>query len=427
MFASFVCNMIVDGIAYTFGIFLPKFVQHYSAGKGEVAWVGSLLSGVYLSAGPIVSALANKYGCRAVCIAGAVVASAAFALSTLSGSVSMLMLTYGVMGGFGFGMIYLPAVVAVGYYFETKRSLATGIAVCGSGFGTFLFAPFATYLLQNFDWKNANLILAGLILNCAIFGALMRPLTYPKEKTVKPLMQRMYEEKRMQMERGSIGGSYFLVQRQDGTMEKRMKLPINADPGVHSSLALDQMAAQQQGLQPVPTLPTITEAKVQENNENGAAAAANGGETARRQRPTRIQRHSESDSSEFGSKNIPRNASQPAFPTQNQGTYANMRAPTVAQFLMALFSFQPGLPKNGSVPTFDRVRKHSTGDRFKPSLAAIKAGSKADVENGEVRKNTRLKLSTHSLTEGRTYSTDDNSVSRTQSKFGNTKILFVSF
>lgn len=79
--------------------------------------------------------------------------------------------------GFGFGMIYLPAVVAVGYYFETKRSLATGIAVCGSGFGTFAFAPLATYLLQVFDWKNSLLIFAGLILNCAVFGAMMRPLT----------------------------------------------------------------------------------------------------------------------------------------------------------------------------------------------------------------------------------------------------------
>ena len=96
----------------------------------------------------------------------------------------MLMLTYGVMGGIGFGMIYLPAVVAVGYYFETKRSLATGIAVCGSGVGTFAFAPLATYLLETFDWKNSLLILAGLILNCAVFGAMMRPLTYPKDKKV---------------------------------------------------------------------------------------------------------------------------------------------------------------------------------------------------------------------------------------------------
>lgn len=31
--------MIVDGIAYTFGIFLPHFVDYYGVGKGEVAWV----------------------------------------------------------------------------------------------------------------------------------------------------------------------------------------------------------------------------------------------------------------------------------------------------------------------------------------------------------------------------------------------------
>lgn len=83
--------------------------------------------------GPVVSALANKYGCRAVCIAGSLISAAAFVLSTFSTSVNMLMITYGILGGFGFGLIYLPAVVAVGYYFETKRSLATGIAVCGSG------------------------------------------------------------------------------------------------------------------------------------------------------------------------------------------------------------------------------------------------------------------------------------------------------
>lgn len=69
----------------------------------------------------------------------------------------------------------------------------------------------------------------------------MRPLEYPKASSVKPLLQRMAEEKRFQMERGSIGGSYFMVQLPDGSMEKRMKMPINIDPGVHSSFNLDQL------------------------------------------------------------------------------------------------------------------------------------------------------------------------------------------
>lgn len=45
----------------------------------------------------------------------------------------------------GFGLIYLPAIVSVTMYFEKYRSLATGIAVCGSGFGTYV-KKFLNYL-----------------------------------------------------------------------------------------------------------------------------------------------------------------------------------------------------------------------------------------------------------------------------------------
>lgn len=55
VFASFMCNMIVDGIAYTFGVFLDRFVVYFGEGRGKTAWVGSLLSGVYLSAGKSTS------------------------------------------------------------------------------------------------------------------------------------------------------------------------------------------------------------------------------------------------------------------------------------------------------------------------------------------------------------------------------------
>ncbi|XP_023029539.1 monocarboxylate transporter 5 isoform X2 [Leptinotarsa decemlineata] len=378
VFASFMCNLIVDGIAYTFGVFLSDIVTSYGETKGKTAWVGSLLSGMYLSAGPLVSALTNKFGCRAVCVSGSIIATAAFVLSTFSPTVNWLMLTYGFMGGVGFGLIYLPAVVCVGYYFETKRSLATGIAVCGSGVGTFAFAPLATILLDNYGWRGANLILAGFILNCVLFGALMRPLEYPKETGETPLLQRMAEERKLQMERGSIGGSYFMVQLPDGTMEKRMKQPLNIDPGVHSSLNLDQLApgTPVNPIPTVPTLPTITEARVTEQSGSSGTPSPRGSITEIKgvknprveiiQQEGRVRKDSE-NSNEFSqnAKAMPRNASQPAFTTHVQG-----------------------LPKNGSVPTFDRIRKTSFGERFKPTLNPIRASSRGSVgnSNGDMRR-----------------------------------------
>ena len=80
------------------------------------------------------------------------------------------------VAGIGFGFMYLPAIVMVGYYFDKRRALATGIAVCGSGIGTVILAPLASVLLQQFGWAGTNIVLAGVILNGLVFGAFYRPL-----------------------------------------------------------------------------------------------------------------------------------------------------------------------------------------------------------------------------------------------------------
>lgn len=83
--------------------------------------------------------------------------------------------------GLGFGLIYLPAVVIVGYYFEKRRAIATGIAVCGSGVGTFIFAPVNAIMIDAFDWRNLVMIQAAIVLNACVFGMLMRPLEPTKK------------------------------------------------------------------------------------------------------------------------------------------------------------------------------------------------------------------------------------------------------
>ena len=84
--------------------------------------------------------------------------------------------------GIGLGLIYLPAIVSVTYYFEKRRAFATGLAVCGSGLGTFIFAPLSKILVETYTWKGAVLIEAGLLLNCIVCGALFRPLEMETKK-----------------------------------------------------------------------------------------------------------------------------------------------------------------------------------------------------------------------------------------------------
>lgn len=65
------------------------------------------------------------------------------------------------LGGIGAGLIYLPAVITTGFYFERWRALATGISVCGSGIGAFVLAPISDIIIKQYGWKQALLIQAG--------------------------------------------------------------------------------------------------------------------------------------------------------------------------------------------------------------------------------------------------------------------------
>ncbi|KAJ0183184.1 hypothetical protein K1T71_001160 [Dendrolimus kikuchii] len=174
--ASFMCNVLVDGIIFSGGSLSKSIKEEFKISEVKVAAVNSLLAGFYLLAGPFVSALANKYGFRIVTIVGALISSAAFAISFYATSVEYLYAVYGILGGIGLCMIYMPAVLTVGFYFEKWRALATGLALCGSGVGTFAIAPLTNELETNFGWRYTILIHAAMLLLCIIFGGMFRPI-----------------------------------------------------------------------------------------------------------------------------------------------------------------------------------------------------------------------------------------------------------
>lgn len=129
--------------------------SHIQASDAMTALIGSLIIGSYLLVGPIVGGLCNKYEPRYVVILGGFISGLAFLVAPASPNIYVFMLIYGVLGGIGFGMIYLPAIVVVGFYFESKRAMATGISVAGSGVGTFVMPIICQVSIAgNFDCSS---------------------------------------------------------------------------------------------------------------------------------------------------------------------------------------------------------------------------------------------------------------------------------
>ena len=121
----------------------------------------------------------NRFDARKVVIAGSILTAVSFAVSTFSPNIYAFYFFYSFLGGIGFGFIYLPAIVVVGQYFESKRALATGIAVAGSGFGTFVMPFLCQFSIDQFGWKFTLYMIALMVLACIFCGLLYKPLPEP--------------------------------------------------------------------------------------------------------------------------------------------------------------------------------------------------------------------------------------------------------
>lgn len=65
-------------------------------------------------------------------------------------------------------------------YFSEKRPLANGLSAAGSPVALCCLSPLGQALQYQYGWRGGFLILGGLLLNCCVCGALMKPLVAPK-------------------------------------------------------------------------------------------------------------------------------------------------------------------------------------------------------------------------------------------------------
>ncbi|XP_046860035.1 monocarboxylate transporter 10-like isoform X2 [Xenia sp. Carnegie-2017] len=125
---------------------------------------------------PLSSFLTERYGGRRVTMAGGLLMSIGLLTSSFAKQLMNLYFTYGVVFGFGTALAYLPTLVMVGKYFKKRRSLATGIATCGSNFGALSLSILQEVILKKYNWRNVFRFNAGFSLLVIISGVLFKPM-----------------------------------------------------------------------------------------------------------------------------------------------------------------------------------------------------------------------------------------------------------
>lgn len=104
----------------------------------------------------------RRAGTRFVVWLGGVLFIVGFVASALATSPVVLFFTYGVLTGTGCALPTAAGIVLVSRYFTTRRVTATGIVVCGSGFGALVLGPIVESVCASAGWRTACLLLAAV-------------------------------------------------------------------------------------------------------------------------------------------------------------------------------------------------------------------------------------------------------------------------
>uniref|UniRef100_W5KUL6 Solute carrier family 16 member 12 n=1 Tax=Astyanax mexicanus TaxID=7994 RepID=W5KUL6_ASTMX len=172
----FITTICTRAVTRCVSIFFLEFQMHFSSDYSRTAWIHSLVDCTTMLCAPLGSYIGNRFSCRVAVMVGGLLSSLGLILSSFASSLEYLYLSLGILTGLGFALCYTPAVAMVGSYFSERKALAYGIAMSGSGIGTFVLAPVVQLLIELYSWRGALLILGGFASHLCVCGALMRPL-----------------------------------------------------------------------------------------------------------------------------------------------------------------------------------------------------------------------------------------------------------
>uniref|UniRef100_A0A7M4FSN7 Solute carrier family 16 member 5 n=1 Tax=Crocodylus porosus TaxID=8502 RepID=A0A7M4FSN7_CROPO len=172
-------TVLVQGLTLGFpscvGVFFTDLQHEFQATNSETSWFPSIMTALLHAGGPLCSVLVERFGCRFTVMLGGLLSGVGMVSSSFSKSISQLYITAGFITGLGSCFSFQAGVTVLGYYFVCRQALANAVASSGVSIGLTLWPLISQYLLDKMGWRNTFLIFGGVLLNCCVCGAIMRP------------------------------------------------------------------------------------------------------------------------------------------------------------------------------------------------------------------------------------------------------------
>ncbi|MDP2639738.1 MAG: MFS transporter, partial [Betaproteobacteria bacterium] len=163
--ACLVLNVIGRGFAESYVVFLLPVERDLGWTRSEMTSVYSIYLLVNGLSSPIVGALFDRWGPRALYTCGMASLAGAYLLAPQVHTLWQFYATIGAMTGIaGASLGMVPSSSLISRWFRERLSTAISVAFAGFGLGALFIVPAAQYLLQSHGWRESYQIMGMTLL-----------------------------------------------------------------------------------------------------------------------------------------------------------------------------------------------------------------------------------------------------------------------
>ncbi|XP_040885506.1 monocarboxylate transporter 7-like [Toxotes jaculatrix] len=174
--AFFLVEVFTYGTIKSFGIFLQDLMEEFGETNSRVSWIVSICVFVMTFNAPFSSVMTNRFGFQLVVMTGGLLISVGTISTSFTSSINQMYITYGLIGGMGYCLAFLPTVTILSQYFTRRRSLVTALASTGESLSIFALARAFYALRLQIGWRHTMAVIGALQGTIIICGALLRPV-----------------------------------------------------------------------------------------------------------------------------------------------------------------------------------------------------------------------------------------------------------
>src|SRR6266446_4375671 len=160
--AGIVITCLGIGTMMTLGIFLQPMSMATGWSRTSIS-TAALLN--FLCMGPasfLWGALSDRYGTRAVVLAGGALLGLGLVAASQAGTVGQFQILFGMIIGVAAGSFYAPLTATATRWFTRHRSLAVALISAGFAIGSMTISPLARWLIDDYGWRAAMFTLGAL-------------------------------------------------------------------------------------------------------------------------------------------------------------------------------------------------------------------------------------------------------------------------